>query len=290
MKKQEYRSILGHLPIKSPAPEDMAKLCPHLTPQEALAAFTEGDGYVACPSLRVKNAFQIVSLSKEWVETIEVSRIKGGTKDASVRGTKNHPARLDWSYAGRTPKSYADGKAHGDVFHHYLHMDKAIQFSDANWGNELILDNWVSVLQIYLQDPTDLVNDKYHTDYPRTKAVLGVALNRDLNEIINDHSKPESMLFDEAITELTIDQVVWHELKGGRGGFTDFNCAHCGAGLGLNCCTGCGHRFRDDQMRCGWSTPLSPKMVAFLCENGFQFKIDPKIAQEKELQRFKSKI
>lgn len=277
MKIGEYRSILGRLPIKSPSPEDMAMLCPHLTPKEAVKAFTTGSGYVALPPLKVRNGFQIANYRRELL--IEGQYTESG-KD------ENRPAMLEYAYAGRTPRSYADGKKHGDVFTRYKHMQQAIKFAENNWGEKLVIDDWEGVIEIYVQDPTDLVNDRYHTDYPRTKAVLAIALKRDLNEIINDHSKPESQLFDEAIAQITIDHKVWCELKGGRGGFTEFNCAHCGAGLGLSGCGGCSHRFHDDQFRCGWNTPLSPKMVSCLHEHGHQFAIDPSIAQEKEKNRW----
>lgn len=282
MKKEEYRSLLGRLPIKSPTPQDMAMLCPHLTAEEAVAAFTTNSGFVALPPLRIRHGFQIARYHKEWVEALKVSRVQDGKEDASVTGSKNHPARLDWSYASRTLKSYADGKSHGDMFSPYKHMDKAMKFAEDNWGDELTLDDWHSVVEFYVQDPTDLVNDRYHKDCPRTKAVLYVTLSRDFNEIINDRSKPQSDMFDDAITQMTVDQKVWHELKGGRGGFAQLNCAHCGAGLGLSGCSGCGHRFRDDHCRSGWNTPLSRKMIAFLRENGHEFKVDPEIAWEKE--------
>lgn len=286
MNRQEYRSLLGQLPIKSPTPQDMAVMCPHLTAEEAVQAFTTDSGYVACPPLRIRHGFQILSYHKEWVEEIKVWGVIDGKETQTVTGTKNHPARLDWSYANRTPKSYADGKSHGDVFSSYKQMDKAMKFAEDNWGDELILDDWDSVVEFYVQDPTDLVNDRYHKDYPRTKAVLRVTLTRDLNEVINDHSKPESELFDEVISQMTLDHVIWHELKGGRGGFTEFNCAHCGAGLGLSGCSGCGHRFRDDHFRCGWNTPLSRKMVTFLRENGHEFKVDPETAWTKERENW----
>lgn len=286
MTSKEYRSLLGLLPIKSPTRQDMAMLCPHLTLNEAVEAFTTDSGYVACPPLRIRHGFQILSYHTEWVEKIEVSRVKNGTADASVTGTKNHPARLDWSYASRTPESYADGQPHGDIFLSYKHTDEAMKFAEDNWGDELILDDWHSVVQFYVQDPTNLVSDRYHRDYPRTMAVLRVTLTRSLNEIIKDHSKPESELFDEAISQMTLDHVVWHELKGGRGGFTVFNCANCGAGLELSGCSGCRHRFRDDQMRSGWHTPLSRKMVEFLRETGHEFKVDPETARTKEKENW----
>lgn len=281
MNKQEYRSFLGQLPIKSPTAEDMARVCPHLTQDQAIAAFTARGGNVACPPLRVRNGFQILSYYNEWVEEIKVWR--GDTQ--VVTGTKNHPPRLDWSYAGRTPASYADGKSHGDVFGNYKHMAEAMKFAEDNWGGDLVLDDWVSFVEFYVQDPTDLVNDRYHTDYPRTKAVLYVTLNREFGEIINDHSKPESELFDDAISQMTLDLVVGREIKGARGSYMEFNCAHCGAGLWVSSCAGCGHQFRGTHTRGGWQTPLSRKMITFLRESGHEFAVDPKIAWKQEQNR-----
>jgi len=137
MKKEEYRAILSRLPLKSPTPQDMAMLCPHLTAEEAVQMFGNGSGYVALPPLRVRHGFQIASYHAEWVEEVKVWR--GDT--SVVTGTKNHPAYLGYSYASRTLKSYADGKKHGDMFLNYAGMDKAMKFAEDNWGSELILDN-----------------------------------------------------------------------------------------------------------------------------------------------------
>ena len=288
MTRQEYSSIIGRLPIKKPTAQDMAMLCPHLTEKEAVKAFmADGDGYVACPPLRIRHGFQILSYQKEWVEEVRVRRINDGNQDAEVIGRKNHPSQVRWSYTGRTRKSYADGEWHGDsTSPRYKHMDKAAAFADTNWGDELILDDWKSVVEFYVQDPTDLVSDQYHKDYPRTKAVLYVTLDRDLNDIINDHTRPHSEHFDAAILQMTLDIKVWHELQGGRGRHIEFSCANCGAGLDLSGCSGCGYRFRDDHFRCGWDTPLSPKMIGFLRQNGHEFRVDPMIALAKERQNW----
>jgi hypothetical protein len=266
----------------------MAMLCPHLTTAEAVKAFNTRSGYVACPPLLIKHSFQIVSYSNEWVEQIKVSRVKNSEVDACVVGTKNHPSCLNYSGANRTLRSYADGKRRGDVFLKYPGMYKAMKFAEENWGSELILDDWVDVMTIYIQDPTDLFNDLYHKDQPRTKMVLYVTYNRDWNELINDGSKPESELMDDAVSQMTVDRVIYSELKGGRGGFTEFNCAHCGYGLNLTGCDGCGYRFDDNHYRSGWYTPLSRKMVEFLRQNGHEFKVDPELAWAKERQNWES--
>ena len=258
MTKDEYRSILGRLPIKSPTAEDMAMLCPHLTKAEAVKAFTTGSGYVACPSLFVKHAYHVVSYHAESVEQIKERR---GDTQIIVR-TKNHPACLHYGFTQRTIKSYADGKRRGDVFGDYVGMQQAMQFAEDSWGSDLVLDDWVSAVKIYVQDPTDLFNDLYHKDQPRTKAVLYVTLKRDWSTIHQDQSRPTSELLDNIISQMTLDRMIFDELIGGRGGGIEFSCAHCGFGLGLSGCDGCGYRFKDNYFRCGGRTPLAAAVAA----------------------------
>jgi len=153
-----------------------------------------------------------------------------------------------------------------------------MQFAEANWPQDLVLDDWKSYLMVYIQDPTDLNQSRY----PRTKAVAYCALKRELNDITNDHSAPQSELWNQAIAQVTFSRIEGDELKGHRGGYTEFNCAYCGSGLGLNGCPNCGHTFRDDASRCGWSTPLPPIIVAKLIQSGHVFGMDPNVAQQNE--------
>jgi len=279
MLNQEYRAILSRLPIKNPSHKDMGMLCPHLTEEEAVRLFYTGEGIVACPPLRVRGAFQIVFYQHERVE--ELTEWRDGVK--VVVGKKNHPATLSYGGASRTINSYVHKKAH-TLCGVYPATNEAIEFAEKNWGNNLVLDNWGDVGELFIQDPTDLVNDKHHTDQPRTKAVLYIALNRGVNDINRDCSKPESELLDAAIVEMSVDAFINDELIGDRGGFVDYYCANCGDGLSLSRCSGCGATFKDDGCRSGNSTPLSRKMVAFLRANGHKFKVDPEIAWSKEKQ------
>lgn len=232
--REEYIARLKKLPIENPTPEDMAFVCPHLTLEQAVEAFTseESSGYVACPSVLIKNGFQIVCLSK-------------GFEDE--RFGETYPPTLSSAFAGRTLSSYKDGKPHGDVFTKYRCMDEAMLYAAMDWGKHLILDDWVSYIVFYVQDPSDL-NERQS---PKTKAVVYATTKREWNDIINDHSKPKSQVINEALVIVTLDPFEGHEIKGGRGGYTEFNCAYCGAGLGLTGCDGCGFKFRDDHARSG---------------------------------------
>lgn len=260
---KQYRRLFNCLPIVNPTHSDMARLCPHLTREEAIAAFTSGTGYVALPPVRVKNAFQIVSYHA------------GYTND---RGEK-YPPRLSWSYSSRT-----------DGSHPYKHMQKAVTYAANHWGDTLVQDSWSYVMDIVLQDPTRLVRGPFsaNADQPKRVRTICLAMSRRLDSIWNQSNPPmpDSQLIDQAIIELTTDPLVARELEGGRGGGTQFNCAHCGGGLSLSGCTVCLHRFRDDQFRCGWRTPLPQTVIDLLRSQGHTFGQDPSIAVMRELEQF----
>lgn len=144
-----------------------------------------------------------------------------------------------------------------------------------------------SFVRFIMQDPTKLVDGVIFKNQPTTTHTLSVLFNRDWNGLINDKSKPASELMDEAIVAMTINGDEAEKLAAGRGGCTNYNCSHCGGGLSLTMCSGCGNKFEDDHFRCGWYTPLSPKMVEYLQEMGHEFKQDPEVARQKELSEFK---
>lgn len=284
MKREEYRSLLGQLPKKCPTTEDMAKLCPHITAEQAVIELTAGKGYVACPPILITDSFQVICLCPEWVEQIRENGI--------VIGQKNHPAQLERLNASRPLDS--------------SYQYEAKKFAQDNWGNELSRPIRASFIKITIADPNDLVNDYYHKDCPRTKAILYVSLGRDYSEIINDHSRPTSELIDEVISFMTLDVFAWHELKGGQGSNEDTCCANCGAGLAVTACPNCGLKFSNQfKMRNGATNdkpfylstggnsylsfkPLSRKMVAFLQENGHKFNVDPQKAWSAELTDWES--
>jgi len=265
---QEYRSLLGRLPIKSPTRKDIASLCPHLKPEEAVSALSAGH-CVACPPLMVRGTSQMIYYRPEWVEDIRV----GG----KVVSRKNHPAELD-----RVPVLRMSLVC-------YPEAERAMAFAEANWGAELVSDNgWGSFLRICIQDALDPVNDRYHENSPRTKAVLYVALTYGRDDISNDWSQPKSVLTDNAIAQMTLDEMVWDELRGDQYYLTAYNCAHCGSavGHGASFCAACSRKFPDDGVRCVTSTPLSQKMVAFLQKQGHVFTVDPEITWQKERTSF----
>ncbi len=254
MTSREYLEILRRLPIENPTEQDMIALCPHLTPEEAVAAFAVEHPYVAVPGIRIAGAFHVINF---------------------LPGHEEKDPSLDYAFSKRLDDTAATEQ-----------QRRAVAYARSHWGNELIEDTWQSVLQIILQDPTKLHPAPTGPGYPTTVTYLWLCLDRGYNKIHNDPSAPEFELLEKSIVFSTTDPAIAAELKGGRGAFTDYNCANCGGGLDLNYCTGCGVEFTDNHVRSGHRTPLSAEMVEKLQNEGFSFAVDPAIAQRAERQRW----
>lgn len=249
---ENYRRTLGQLPIVNPTVKDFAAILPHVSTElveEAIANTDPEKGlYMATPPIRVKRGYLVVSYYKY----------------------KKTP-RLDLAFSKRTIESYSDLKAHGDVFYESLFEDEAMNFAEKNWGSRLILDNWRDYGTINLQDPSKL-NDR---GYPKTIRIINFTTYRPWNDLFNDHSQPISIQWNYCLAQYTLDSIEGMELKGGRGGYIEYNCAYCGHGLGLTSCEGCGHQFRDNHFRSGPAPDLPKKIVKFLVSNGHQFEKMP---------------
>ncbi len=279
-RKEEYHDLLKNLPISSPSKEVIAKYCPHLNSAQIDAIFKKvrDEKYVefAVPAFFIKRCYHVLSYRAACVDD------EG----------KEYPALLDHEFAYRMIDSYADGKEPRTDFlprgilYEGLYMYEAMKYAEENWGDSLILDDWGCTMKICVQDPTDL--DQYQ--YPKTKMTLYVALKREPNDFIFlDRSRSVSEWQDKEISQLTIDPIIFLEIYGGGGVYGQFNCAHCGGGLSLECCPVCGHTFKYDHLRVSGNPPLSPKMVEYLKSVGHTFGMDPEGAlriEREECERY----
>lgn len=267
MKLEAYRETMKRLPITNATREDMEALCPHLTKEEVTAAFSGEYPRVACPPLRVRGAYRIVTFNR----------------NVEVRGKKFGDVLFD-SGAGRTAASYADQTNLGYVDHPVPYMSEAMKFAEDNWGDQLILDNWIYTEQIILKDCAKLIEVGDRKGQPVCTGSLTICSNRSYNDINNDHRKPPSVLADEAIVEMAYGDYMHKELKGGRPGGWCYNCGNCGSGLNGGRCRICGDRFKTDESWCGSLMPLSKKMAEFLTANGHEFKKDLALAWKEETE------
>lgn len=148
-------------------------------------------------------------------------------------------------------------------------------YAEEHWPEELTLDNWVDVQTVYVMDPKVLIPVSSTTHEPQTKFAISVCLGRSWNDLINDRSKPRVQHWDDAILVADIDRLLFAELKGNRGGFTAYNCAQCGGGLGAARCNSCGISFPEDRSRCPNYTSLPSKLIKLLRDSGHVFGLDP---------------
>lgn len=277
MTPEEYRLRLKKLPIIKPTTRDMVRVCPHLT-KEQVAEIFKDNTYIACPPLLVRDAYHVISYQKECSWEIMGSREINGRQQIVPVGTEVRPVSLGYIRAERISDSSTDSKSCYPV----KYVEEATKFAEANWGDKLILDNWVSIISFEVQETTSLISRHVDTAQPRTKFSLSVALDRKMEEIVEDCSKPRSEIFDDAIVRMTLDAASYLEIQSGHKRYEGTNCAYCGAGLSFNRCTNCDFRFKKDHYRCSWNTPLSRKMVAFLLANGHKFRFDPEMAWDEE--------
>lgn len=250
---QYMKALRASEHVQNPTIEQMLAICPHLTKDQVVDGLMgEKGGYIALPPVIIKYGFRSASYYPG-------SKNKG--PDPSFGAGLSH----------RTPSSYADGESHGDAFGEYRFMAEAMAYAEEHWPESLRLDDWVNFQEVYLDDPTD---QDVHGN-PETKAVVYVCLNRDWDEIRGDRTKTAVQVWDDAISFATLDSLEGSELQGGRGGGTEFVCAHCGGGLGLSICYECKNRFHDDQYRKGTCISLPPKLIKLLRESGHEFALDP---------------
>ena len=161
----------------------------------------------------------------------------------------------------------------------------AMVFEDKDQGDNFSLAHSIDAVEIHIEDP--LVIPKKPGE-ERITARLYITLNRKLEAIMNDPYRPQSEMFDKAISNMTLDRTEWYELHRGWEFAILFNCANCGNGLNPKGCRICGYhlcnppreQYRETRM------PLSRKMVDFLRANGFKFRTNPGIAWAKELHRW----
>ncbi|GEM_PF-5990593 len=140
------------------------------------------------------------------------------------------------------------------------------------------------VIAISLHDPVNLSQ----AGYPTKKAVLYVRVSREHKEMVNDNSRPTSLVVDDAILEMALDAPFSDEKDCHI--VSERNCSRCGSGLGFVSCPQCGGDFQDGQSCTVWGTPLSLKMVKFLLGLGYKFIIDPAEGQEEEQRQFEESM
>lgn len=240
------------IPITTPAA--LKPFLPHLTEAEIKALIKKANRQqcnygLALPALVVK-------------DTILIARIEPGK---SGRGKK--PARLKYVYAKRVGES-------GDVV---SYTTRATAYARKHWGNTLIADTWTSIIRAEVQNPKELTDGELCTNL-----TLYFVTAREWNDIRNDRSGPTSVLVDQSTVFVTHLATEAAELRGGRADYSDYNCFHCGGGLGAGNCTSCGSRFKDGELRSFCGTPLPQKLVDYANRLGFRFAIDPALARAAE--------
>lgn len=264
MKHFAYSDAVNFLACQPDVPvttaDSIASFMPHLTKPEI-------DCVLACVK---KNG---VSYSLALPATLVADTVLLARIEPRVPGRNGLPMRLELSSRARRA---------GQTEPFIKYTKRALDFARKHWGKKLIPARWKSYVEVCMQDP----GNRTELGYPRTDLVLGVALNRELNDILGDHSRQRTQLLDSCIAAITHRPVEGIELKGECGGFPLYNCSRCGSGLHLKRCSACKISFRDNQARTGWDTPLSEQLVEYVVRLGHRFAVHPHLARRVELDRW----
>jgi len=137
-------------------------------------------------------------------------------------------------------------------------------------------NDWESILMISLYNTGTLKTSLEEKGQPTLKTILWVAIKKDDNMTPRPRI-PAYKTLNDKIAAMTFNIDEWKELRGNCATGWQYNCSLCGGGLTPTSCSGCGNKFSNDEGRGGGYDPITPKMVKFLREHGFEFEQDPSI-------------
>lgn len=140
--------------------------------------------------------------------------------------------------------------------------EDAMTYAMDMWGDLLVEDTWTAFVNFILVDPVKTTE----SGFPSNTGIIQASTRCSLDAALNDHS---GETLEAQLGEYTSCQIVGKEIKNGRGGFSVWICARCGAGMGLTECTGCGVEVKDDGWRCGGRATLSPSLLQAAHEAGW---------------------
>lgn len=246
---QEYREALARLlePATYTGVPDLAPLTPHLTDemraQMVAKAAMGAMVFFALPPLRVGGRYH----------TAHIYQMKGVW-------------HLSYGTAVRAQSSTL--QTNGMLAEHW---HEAIAYAEHHWGGNLVWDNSAATTAIPIATP-----DEYHRGQDTT---VWYTTCVSLTEMWNNHSKPRSEVWNDAIVHTTLNYFEAVEFSVERSYHQDpYHCARCGAGqFTRGRCTNC-----DPCRERSYTLPLPQKIVDLLEAAGYAFEINPSVAREAE--------
>ncbi len=228
-----------------------AQILPHLTKGEIRILLKKMQGrkypyYLAIPPVLAEDNVLVLSI---WPRNYP---------------SKGNAARFELSHTSNEPNKVNYGK-------------RALTFARKHWGDQLVKRTWECTLTLAVQDPSKLTS----SNQPWHLFEICMALSADLNALNGKDYAPHSTVINDHIVYITHQPARKKELRGQRGGYSNYNCSRCSSGLGLESCK-CGFKFHDNKIRNGWDSALPQKVIAYLTNLGHTFVVDPKLAQAVE--------
>ncbi len=248
-----YRQNLDKV-IKESAPptlETLLALCPHVSEASVRELITRSQ-YAndlvefAIPSVLIANSYHVCGIAPP----------------------RKCSSFLTYCRHRRTPDSYSDGKARlaFPEARSPMFISEALEFARANWGEQLVTDNWQSVLKYNLYQPGTSPDGRNDS---RLVCEVGVALSRLASDILSDDTRPVADQLDDAVLRVSHWLCEDREMAGGRQFCELNNCACSGCNLDLAACK---VRGIDWCFRLEAPLPVPAKVIAYLKDIGIVFQ------------------
>lgn len=243
--------------VEDPTLGQMLAVCPHLTQEQLEQSFMVEGAAVAVPSIKVKGSF--------WTANY-------------FRSVSNRePSIFSVSLHCRTLSSYGSGQR---KLRHYpfpvLYQAEAMAYAEEHWPESLVLDNWEGFVQVDILDPSTVISTRLEGLTFYRPYVIYVGLKEKWSTLWRS-GRVGAGAWDNAIAITTLNCIEGQEIKGYRGVHHQVNCAHCGGGLGLGVCHGCGVNLPLDRSKVGYygDAPLPMALRQLLEEHGHHFQRFP---------------
>lgn len=260
---QKYKGIIIDAKNANEYVEQAIPILPYLREEDLSRLYNDTNEshekkqstYFASPPLLVDNLCRVLTMEKT-------------VKSASVKEIIYEPNKysIQDGFCAATRESYTDGKLHGNVDHSpFLFQCKALDYGRKHWPNTL-----------YVQPPMD--KKRYIFSDPARNASFGggaesvftlyTTFDRRYNDLINDHTKPQSDIQDDHIVTITYDPILADEISSGAGGYTSSPiCIYDGSSLNACSCNVCQRTFNKDHFNMIGGYTVPNKLYEYLQQN-----------------------
>lgn len=280
-------SLLNAGRVWNPRATDILALAPHLSEAEAEDILARDHGaplrtYFIGPPLAVRGALQVYAIDYEATPA-RVGR------PATLRRYLYYgfATRLKASYCAR-PMQDSEQVPVNAQFRNWEYAERATDWAEINWHDQLSWDNCVSVVNGFLIAPA-LPDAPVPAGYYPTATFIAW-LGHAFAALTSDQSEPQCEVLNDSITAVSYHAAIQLELLGHhRAAATLYYCSLCGGGIGVGGkCDFCDTRYNGaaGEFERPYRTALPTKLQVAIPTHLKRFEHDPIEARKWEHRKW----